>query len=706
MSDNQINRARIESIAEKFIKKGKFQDAIEEYKKLLTGDKQDINVRNIISDIYIKLKKNDKAVEELKRIATFYESCGNYSKAIAIYKRISRLVPEDWLAAKKLASIYRDHGFTSEARSEYLNLAKKFLKENNNKEAIRMYEFLVDMIPTDIESRLTLAELYEKEGQTDKVVEELNEVAEYQIKKSNFSKAKEILSKAKTLNNDHARTLGNLIDIFEKEDKKKEAIQLANQILRKDKENLKALNLLGDIYFKEGDHKKAEEVFLKIITLRPKGADVRIKLGKTYILEDKLDHAFRLYEPLVETLMRKQIENKAIGLLGLILSVKKPHLPTLEKLAHIYKAKNQAQNLEKVYRIILEEYKKKNLPEKQFALLEEMVRIFPERKEYYEQYKKFKEEIGVLEKEVGAEDSLYNSDKIKKIIEDSLAKADLYVEQGLIKNAMRILENLRMKFPDESVIEKKIASIRNMPIQVDLEGIPNRIEKVSKKETVLFGEKEKAERLSSDYLEDDEAEKLTAADIFAETDIIPIVSLDTGEKEYHDLSEKIREELEAIKEIYSYQIRGDTTIVEKALSDIVSEFRKVLDEKVDKKDYESRYNLGIVFIEQGLFDEAIKEFKLAAQDKSLTMDSYSALSICYRNKKDLDEALKWLEKAQNLSDKGTFQFFALKYEEASIYEQRNDLKKALKLYSEVEKWNTEYREVSKKIEELKNKLKK
>ncbi|MBE0461607.1 MAG: tetratricopeptide repeat protein [Candidatus Aminicenantes bacterium] len=705
MSDNQINRARIESIAEKLIKKGKFQDAIEEYKKLLTGDEQDINIRNIISDIYIKLKKNDKAVEELKRIATFYESCGNYSKAIAIYKRISRLVPEDWGAAKKLASIYRDHGFTSEARSEYLNLAKKFLKENNNKEAIRTYELLVDLSPTDIESRLTLAELYEKEGQTDKGVEELNEVAEYQIQKNNFSKAKEILSKAKTLNNDHTRTLGNLIDIFEKEDKKKEAIQLANQILRKDKENLKALNLLGDIYFKEGDYKKAEEVFLKIITLRPKDADVRIKLGKIYILEDKLDYAFRLYEPLVETLMRKQIENKAIGLLGLILSAKKPHLPTLEKLAHVYKAKNQTQNLEIVYRIILEEYKKKNLAEKQFALLEEMVRIFPERKEYYEQYKKLKEGLGVLE-EAGAEDSLYNSDKIKKIIEDSLAKVDLYVEQGLIKNAMRILENLRMKFPDENVIEKKIESIRNIPIQVNLEEIPKRIENVSKKETVLFGEKEKAERLSSDYLEDDEAEKLTAADIFAETDIIPIVSLDTGEKEYYDLSEKIREEFEAIKEIYSYQIRGDTTIVEKALNDIVAEFRKALDEKVDKKDYESRYNLGIVFIEQGLFDEAIKEFKLAAQNESLTMDSYSALSICYRNKKDFDEALKWLEKAQNLLDKGTFQFFALKYEEASIYEQRNNLKKALKLYSEVEKWNPEYREVSKKIEELKNKLEK
>ena len=37
------DRARIEVLAEKHIKKGRMQEAIAEYRKLLTGDDQDIS---------------------------------------------------------------------------------------------------------------------------------------------------------------------------------------------------------------------------------------------------------------------------------------------------------------------------------------------------------------------------------------------------------------------------------------------------------------------------------------------------------------------------------------------------------------------------------------------------------------------------------------------------------------------------------------
>ena len=134
----------------------------------------------------------------------------------------------------------------------------------------------------------------------------------------------------------------------------------------------------------------------------------------------------------------------------------------------------------------------------------------------------------------------------------------------------------------------------------------------------------------------------------------------------------IENELEAIKTTYSFQIRGDTTVVEKALSDIVSEFRKALEDKVEKEDYESHYNLGIAFLEQGLFDEAIDECKLAANDKALEAECYSVISFCHRQKKEYREALKWLDKAQGLSEKNPDQSFALKYELATLYEEMND----------------------------------
>ena len=191
------DRAKIEAIAEKHIKKGRLDEAIAEYRKLLSGDEQDIAVRNILGDLYIKADNKQKAVEEFERIADFYESKGLYSKAIAIYKRIKRLVPDNMDSSRRLAELYRDQGFASEARTEYMNLAQNLSKAKKPKEAIHMYENLLKLDRDDMTSRLTLAELYTEEKMVDQALEELNKVAEFKMRKNQLKEAGEILNRAK-----------------------------------------------------------------------------------------------------------------------------------------------------------------------------------------------------------------------------------------------------------------------------------------------------------------------------------------------------------------------------------------------------------------------------------------------------------------------------------------------------------------------------
>lgn len=698
-------RARIEALAEKYVKKEKFQDAIDEYIKLLTGDEQDISIRNIIGDLYLKSGKKNKAVEELKKIAIYYGEKELYSKSIAIYKRITRLDPDDYDSARKLADFYCDRGFISEAKTEYRKLAQNLKKNNKSKKAISTYEKLLKLDSSDIESRLSLAELYTKEKLIDQAVEELNEVAEFKMHTKEFKEAEDILNKAKALKGDHSRTLANLIDLLKRKNKKKEALDLVSEILQKDKDNIKALYLLGNLYYEDKGFKEAEEIFSRIISIRPKEVEARVKLGRIYIKKGNFNQVFELYEPLVDTLIRKQKEEKAIGLLGLILAARRDHLSTLEKLASIYEIKGQKKNLEIVYKVVLEEYKKKNLKEKSFSILGELLNICPEVEEYHIQYKELRNELGVSDEAAGEDQPLVIVGEKNKVIEANLAKADLYIEQGLIRNAKRMLENLRLKFPENLKIGQKIDKLKSISSRVKEEEIIKRVEKVSEKETELFGEvSEAANRgLSRRSQEEQMEEKLTAADVFAETDIIPLVYREVSVRKYFDLTEKIDEELEAIKVIFHQQLNGDTASIEKELTDIVSEFRKTVEEKVDKADHESRYNLGVAFMEQELTDEAIEEFKLASQDEKLEVECYSSISLCYRRKGDFQEALKWIEKAQKLSEKESIQFFALKYELASIYEEMNERKKALKVYKEVKEWNAGYRDVNKKIKSLEEK---
>ncbi len=701
---SEKDKKKILELAKKYVKKGKLQEAIAEYKKLLTADPQDLNMRNVIGDLYIQADQIEKAIAEFKKVADFYEEKSLFTKSLAIYKKINRLNPTDKEAAIRLADLLADQGFLSEAKEKYLDIADRLRNEKKTEEAIFAYEKVLKLDKKDYKAKLILADLYAEADQEDRALAEFNEVAELKIKNKDWNEAKGILCQAKTLKEDDLRTLVNLIEVLKKEKKKDEALDLIQEVLKKDKENLQALGFLGALYFEDKNFKKARETFEKILSLRPKDVESRVKLGRIHIQEGKLDETFDLYEPLVEALLKKNKSEKAIGLLGLILATKKAHLPTLEKLASIYKSKKQLDNLELAYKAILEEYRKKNLKEKSLSILREMHKIFPMDEEYYTQFRKIKKEMGIAEGETAAEEPPIFIDETKEIIKETLDQADIYVEQGLIRNARRILEGLKTKFPSESVIERKIQELNRLSPKVKEEEIPERVERVVEEEIQKLGKDiKKRQKTLRTLFEEGGEEKLTAADVFAETDIIPVVSQEGKEIKYYDLEDRVEEEIALIQAIRNQQLKRDTADLEKELSDIVKEFEKGIKEEIDKEDYESHFNLGIAYLGQELFNEAIEEFKLACEDEKRVLDCYSLLSFCYKKKQDYKPSLEWMERALKISKKSSNQYFRLKYELASLYEEMDEKKKALELFAEIKKWNPKYRDTTDKIEDLEKK---
>ncbi len=221
---SEKERNKIEKIAQKYAKRGKLQEAIAEYNKLLTGNSMDLNVRSILGDLYVKSNQKDKAIEEFLRIAGNYEERGLYSQSIAIYKKINKLNPEDIKTTLKLGDLYYNQGFLSEAKKEYLKLAERFRENNKTKEAIRLYEKLLKLDDRDIQSRLALAQLYKQEKLLDQAVEEFNKVAEVKLASNALKEAEEVLNLARELKKDNSRTMSNLIELFRKGNKNKEAL--------------------------------------------------------------------------------------------------------------------------------------------------------------------------------------------------------------------------------------------------------------------------------------------------------------------------------------------------------------------------------------------------------------------------------------------------------------------------------------------------
>lgn len=704
------DRVRVIEQAEKHVRAGRVKEAISEYEKLALTDPQDVGTLNIVGDLYIRLGHNDRAVGFFIKVAEEYERRGLFSQALAIYKKIHKLNPENVDYALKLGDLYGQQGFLADAKNSYLAIAGRLVEAKKVPDAIAIFEKVIKLDPKDLEARKALSGLFRDAGNLDAALEQLNDIAEIRAEHDQFEAAMEVLYEALALRPGDNRSLVNLVEVHKRQNQAGKAIEVLERQLESTPDNVQLLNILGNIHFEAGDTKKAEEIFTRIVTGHPLSVNARIKLGRIQILKDKLDQAYELFEPLINNLVKKHQDEKAIGLLGLILESQKPHLPALERLALIYRSNKEMKKLEVVDRAILDELRKQGDKGRMLAVYSELLELRPGDADIAREARALRLEKGLPPEEV-REETPELSEKDREAIQEGMAQADLYMQQGLVRISRRLLENLRFRYPEAPQIQRKIAVLDEVRTHMDEEEIRRRVEKTSVLEA-KFKEKT-AEKKAEDRKAEDrkktagafkdevlEGEKVSTADIFAETDILPFVSSETGEKKYYDLKALAVEELRLLAAARAQQLQGDTSQYERELSGIVAEFRKDLRTKVQEDAAETHYQLGLAFMGQGLTGEAVEELTQAAKDKKLAIDSYSLISQCYRQKRNHDEAGKWLKMAIAAAKPGTDQYYALFYELAEIHEESDDREKAISLFKEIRAWNPGYRNISARLESL------
>ena len=99
------NRLKTLQLADKLFKQGKVEAAIKEYQKIIDAKPDDLEVRRIIGDLHLKLNKLPEAFRQFEWISDFYLKEGFFTKAIAMYKRITRLDPQNEGISFKLADL-------------------------------------------------------------------------------------------------------------------------------------------------------------------------------------------------------------------------------------------------------------------------------------------------------------------------------------------------------------------------------------------------------------------------------------------------------------------------------------------------------------------------------------------------------------------------------------------------------------------------
>src|SRR5579863_2627874 len=159
------NRTKHLNAAQKYLQQGKMPQAILEYQQILKNEPKDQVTLMTLGDMLVRQGETFQALEYFERLAKIFLNDGFTTKAIAIYKKVAKLAPEETKPLEKLAELYVQQGVLSEARPIYLQLAEAHVKAGRTEPAAALLRKLLEAEPDNIRVQMRLADIQHAMGQ-------------------------------------------------------------------------------------------------------------------------------------------------------------------------------------------------------------------------------------------------------------------------------------------------------------------------------------------------------------------------------------------------------------------------------------------------------------------------------------------------------------------------------------------------------------
>jgi tetratricopeptide (TPR) repeat protein len=174
----KVNRAKVIASAHKFLAKGNLKRAVKEYEKVLKDDPSDIRTKLKVADLLFRLGDKDRATATFEEVARFYASQGFLLKAVAVYKQVQKLKPDDVDVHQALAGLYQQIGLVSDAVGQYREAIALLGRTGNSLERLKTAQKMLELDPENARLRIELAEDFSKEGMIEEAVHEFRSAYE------------------------------------------------------------------------------------------------------------------------------------------------------------------------------------------------------------------------------------------------------------------------------------------------------------------------------------------------------------------------------------------------------------------------------------------------------------------------------------------------------------------------------------------------
>ncbi len=471
------NKTKHLNAAAKYLQQGKMPQAILEYQQILKNEPKDQVTLMTLGDLFVRQGETFQALEYFERLAKIFLNDGFTTKAIAIYKKVAKLAPEESRPLERLAELYVQQGVLSEARPLYLQLAEMQLKAGRQPQAAVLLRKLLEAEPDNLRIQIRLAELHLSMGQRKESIETFHSAMQKILEQGDHAEAIRLADRILQLDPSHQATFLLKVRALTASGKGAEAGKLLETLPGRDDGGETSSMLLG-LYMESGQAVKAAALAEKIYARDPKQYSMAHRVAGALLEAGDLDRAHAMLALIRDTMIDSG-EHEALAQTLVRLTEGKPgQLEPLEWLVDLYGRASDSFRLPDALAQLAYAYETSGDDAKALATYEKLMERTPEDETTRRKYMHLRAKAGMepiageiapVVKLVSTEEAARPAapvssepaleEETQRYVTQALTDVDLFSSYGLTQKAIDLLESVLERAPQHTPILERLLDL-------------------------------------------------------------------------------------------------------------------------------------------------------------------------------------------------------------------------------------------------------
>jgi diguanylate cyclase (GGDEF)-like protein len=470
--------------AEKYITKGKFGPAVQEYKAAYDLAPQNLNLLRTLADLCVRAGQNDNAVHYYGELFDKYAEKNDVSKGIPLFRKSLQGSPQPPERYDRLGRLLQGAKKTDEALEAYHTALDLYRKAGNATGVLDSLERLAALEPDSAYSQIALGDQANQMGKAELAAKAFLRAGQL-LRADDLDRALELLQRAYQLAPERSTAL-SLAQAYLDNGKPQQAAELLEPLYAESENDPAVLETLATALLNASRLPQAEEVLEVFYQSKPNGYEKLFELADLYCKGNQAEKGVEVLRRVKQRLFAAKRQKVFLPRLEEVFQANDAVTPLAEFAASTFNELNQESRYGMVLEKLFELYYQGQDFKRAADTLERLIDIDPYDFENQKRIQKLKDKIDparmrsisariasaatvpgqapALSMEEEQEPDLSGLDPARRraLLDDMIVQVEIFLQYSLKAKAIEKLQKIHQNFPGEEAGNERLYRLFEM----------------------------------------------------------------------------------------------------------------------------------------------------------------------------------------------------------------------------------------------------